>query len=54
MSVGEGWYGWFYTPVCGYKFLALTIYLHSTFTEPLIGGAFGIQWNVYGGAFLRI
>ena len=32
MSVGEIWYGWFYLPVCSYKFHAFTVYLHSTFT----------------------
>ena len=53
MSVGEGWYSWFYTPVCSYKFDALTVYLLSTFTVPPIGGAFGIQSNICGGAFLR-
>ena len=34
MSVGEVWCGWFYTLVCNYKFHALTVYLHSTFTAP--------------------
>ena len=28
MSVGEGWCGWFYTPVCDYRVYALTVYLH--------------------------
>ena len=46
MSVGESWFGWFYTPVCSYNFHALTVYLYSTFTVPPIGGAFGIQSNI--------
>ena len=29
------------TPACGYKFHALIVYLHPTFTVPPIGGAFG-------------
>ena len=53
MSVDEGWCGWFYTPVCSYKVHALTVYLHSTFTVPLIGDAFGIESNICGGAFLQ-
>ena len=53
MLVGEGWCSWFYTPVCSYKFHALTVYLHSTFTTPLIGGAFGIQSSICRGAFCR-
>ena len=40
MSVGEAWCGWFYSPVFGYKIHAPTVYLHSTFTVPPIGGAF--------------
>ena len=39
MSVGDDWHGWFYTPVCGYKFHGLTVYLHTTFIAPPIGGA---------------
>ena len=48
MSVGEGWCGWFYTPVCSYKFHALTVYLHPTFTVTPIVGTFGIQSNICG------
>ena len=44
MLVGEGWCGWFYTPVCTSH--ALTVYLHSTFTVPPIGDTFGIQSNI--------
>ena len=51
MSVGEGWCSSFYTPVCSYKFHALTVYLHYTFTVPPIDGAFGIQSNICGVAF---
>ena len=51
--VGEGWCSWFYTPVCSYKFHALTVYLLSTFTVPTIGGACGIQSNICSGALLR-
>ena len=43
MWVGKSMCSWFYTPVYGYKFHALTIYLHSTFAVPSIGGAFGIH-----------
>ena len=53
MSMGEGWCGWFYTPVCSYKFHALTVYLHSTLSVPPIGGAFGIHTNMCGEAFLQ-
>ena len=53
MSVGAGWCDWFYTPVCGYNFHALTVYIQTTFTVPPIGGAFGIQPNICGGAFSR-
>ena len=42
-----------YASACGYKFHALAIYLHPTFTAPPIGGAFGIPSNIYGGALLR-
>ena len=48
MSVGEGWCRWFYTPVCSYKFHALTVYLHSIFTVTPIVGTFGIQSNICG------
>ena len=51
MLLGEGWCGWFYTPVCSYKFHALAVYLHSTFTVPPIGDAFGIHSNLCDGAF---
>ena len=51
MLVGKGWCNWFYTPVCSYKFQALTVYLHSTFTVPPIGGPFEIYLNICGGAF---
>ena len=55
MSVGEVWCCWFYTPICSYKFHALTVYLHSTFTVPPIGCAFGIQSNICcGGLFAEI
>ena len=53
MSVGEAWCGWLHTPVCSYRFHALTVYLHSTFTALPIPSAFGIQSNICGGAFLR-
>ena len=53
MSVGEGWCCWFYTPICSYKFHALTVYLHSTFTVPPIGGVFGIQSNTVVELFCR-
>ena len=53
MLVGEGSCSWFYTPVCSYKFYALTVYLHSSFTVPPIGGAFGIQSSICSGAFLQ-
>ena len=51
MLVGEDWFGLFYTPVCNYKFH--TLYLHSTFTLPPIGGTFGIKSNICAGAFLK-
>ena len=38
-----------YTPTCGYKFHALAVYLHLTFTAPLIGGTFRIKLNICGG-----
>ena len=53
MLVGVGWCGWFCTPVCSYKFHALTVYLHSTFTVLSIRGAFGVQSNICGGVFLQ-
>ena len=53
MLVGEGWCGLFYASVCSYKFHALAVYLHFTFTVPPIGGASGIQPNICGGAFLK-
>ena len=39
------------TPACGYKFHALAVYLHPTLTAHTIRGAFGIQSNIFGGAF---
>ena len=36
-------WGWFYTPVCGYKFHALAVYLHQTFAAPSIRDTFGIH-----------
>ena len=39
------------TPACGYKFHALAVYLHPTLTAHPIRGAFGIQSNIFGGAF---
>ena len=38
--------GLFCTEVCGYKFHARTVYVHSTFTVPPIGGAFGVQSSI--------
>ena len=52
MSVGEGWFGLFYTPVSSYRFYGLAVFLHFTSTAPSIGGTFGIQSNIYGGALL--
>ena len=39
------------TPASGYKFHALADYLQPTFTVPPMGGTFGIQSNICGGAF---
>ena len=50
--VCECWCGWFHTPVSGYNFHAIAVYLHSTFTVPLIGGVFRIQSNICMGAFV--
>ena len=44
MSVGKGWCSRFHTPVCSYKFHALTVYLHSTFT---------VSHFIWGEAFLQ-
>ena len=52
MLVGEGSCSWFFAPVCSYKFYA-QFYLHSSFTVPPIGGAFGIQSSICSGAFLQ-
>ena len=38
-----------YLPACGHRFHALTVYLHATFKTHPIGGAFGIQLNIWGG-----
>ena len=51
MTVSGSWCTWFYTPVCGYKFHALIVYLLSTFTVPPIGSTFRIQSNICGGGF---
>ena len=39
------------TQACGYKFHALPVHLHPIFTAPPIGGAFGVQPSICGGAF---
>ena len=52
MLMRESRYGWFYTPVYSYRFHAFTVYLHSTFTVPPIGGAFGIPSSICGGICL--
>ena len=49
--VGECWCDWFYTPVCIYKFHALTVYLHSTFTVPPIREIFEIQSHIWTTSF---
>ena len=53
MLVGEGSCGWLYASVCSYKFRAFIVYLHATSTGPTMGGAFGIQSNICGAAFLQ-
>ena len=39
------------TPACGYKFHALVVNLHNTFTVPPVVSAFRIQSNICGGPF---
>ena len=41
------------TPACCQKFHVLAVYLYLKFTVPPIGGAFEIQSNICGRAFLR-
>ena len=54
MSVGEvGVVGFTHQSAIRYKFHARTVYLHSTFTVPPIGGAFGIQSSICGEAFMQ-
>ena len=53
IPVAEGWCSWFYIAVSSYKFHALKIYPHSKFTVRPIGGGFGMQSNIYGGAFFQ-
>ena len=37
---------------CGFNIHALAIYLHLSFTAPPVGGAFGVQSNIYHEVFL--
>ena len=39
------------TQACGYKFHALTVQQHPTFTAPSVRSEFGIYLEIFGGAF---
>ena len=41
------------TPTCCYKFHAIPVHLHPTFTASPIGDAFGILSSICGGSFFR-
>ena len=41
------------TPACGYKFHALPVHLHPTFTAPPIRGTYGVQPSICGGALKK-